>query len=121
MAKKKKTMIYLTEQQKWQLKLQAQEKGESVAAVIREAVDQYLARERPAVDYMAIVGIIEGEPGDNTSERVDEVLAKAFLEEDIHGESEETGRAVERRKAKHPEKPRKQQESVKRRRKRASN
>lgn len=92
---KKKTMIYLTEQQQWQLKQHAQEKGESMAALIRTAVDEFLARERPAVDYMAIVGFIEGEPGDNTSERVDEILAEAAMKEDIHGESEETRRQVD--------------------------
>lgn len=79
-----------------QLKLQAQEKGESVAAVIREAVDQYLARERPEVDYMEIVGLFEGSEPDNTSERVDEVLAEYFDSMDIHGESPETVAAVER-------------------------
>lgn len=92
---KKKTMIYLTEKQQWQLKLAAQEKGESVAALIREAVDQYLARERPQVDYMAIVGMFEGEPGEDASERADEILDEYFASVDIHGESEETRQAVE--------------------------
>lgn len=96
---KKKTMIYLTEKQQWQLKLSAQEKGASVAALIREAVDQYLARERPEVDYMAIVGMFEGEPGENTSERVDEILDEYFANADIHGESGETKRAAERCRA----------------------
>ncbi|MFA5809386.1 MAG: hypothetical protein WC935_03480 [Thermoleophilia bacterium] len=97
---KKKTMIYLTERQQWQLKQHAQEKGESMAGLIRTAVDEFLARERPVLDYMAIVGMFEGEPGDNASERVDEIIGEAMMEADIHGESEETRKAVARWQAK---------------------
>jgi len=96
---KKKTMVYLTERQHSQLKRHARETGDTMAGLVREAVDEFLARERPALDYMAIVGMFETEPN-NVSERVDEVLAEAALEEDIHGESKETKRAVERWKAK---------------------
>lgn len=78
----KKTMIYLSEEQQLLLKERAREKGVSMAALIREAVDGYLVREKPAVDYMAIVGIAEGAPGDRTSERVDEAMAKIVGDED---------------------------------------
>lgn len=84
---KKKTMIYLTEQQRWQLKLHAQEKGESMAGLIRSAVDEFLARERPTVGYEVIAGIGEAEP-DDISERVDEVLDEIAAREDVHGEKE---------------------------------
>ncbi len=89
---KKKTMIYLTERQQWQLKLQAQEKGESMAALIRAAVDQYLARERPQLDYMAIVGMFETKP-DNASVRVDEIVGEA-VEEDYLRSRKETRKAI---------------------------
>ena len=115
---KKKTMVYLTERQQWQLKLHAQEKGESMAGLIRTAVDEFLTRERPQVDYTSIVGFIKGEPGDNASERVDEILAEAYMEEDIHGESEETQQAIERWQAKQ-KKLEKQERKTKTDRKRA--
>lgn len=83
---KKKTMIYLTEGQQWQLRLKAEELGESMAAVIRTAVDEYLVRERPQIDYMAIVGIGEAEP--DISERIDEVMDEIADREDVHSETE---------------------------------
>lgn len=93
---KKKTMIYLTERQQWQLKLHAQETGDSMAGLIRTAVDEFLSRERPRVDYMAIVGMIEGEPGDDASERVDEIIGETMMGADIHGESEENRRLADK-------------------------
>lgn len=72
----KKTMVYLSEEQQLLLKQRARKRGVSMAALIREAVDGFLVREKPEVDYMAIVGMAEGVPGENVSERVDEVLAE---------------------------------------------
>jgi len=103
---KKKTMVYLTERQHSQLKRHASETGETMAGLIREAVDEFLARERPAVDYMAIVGMFETEP-DNVSERVDEVISDYMADEDIHGESEESRKAVEQWKKKQKSKHKK--------------
>ena len=74
----KKTMIYLKEQQQLVLRQRAKEKGVSVAALIRDAVDDFIVRERPQVDYLSIVGMAAGVSSERTSERVDAALAAAI-------------------------------------------
>lgn len=76
----KKTMIYLDERQQMLLRQKAKERGVSMAALIRGAVDDFLLREKPQVDYLAIVGMAAGQPGERTSERVDEALAELMRE-----------------------------------------
>lgn len=89
----KKTMVYLTERQRMQLKQKASEKNTSVAELIRSAVDAFLLREKPAVDYMSIVGMAEGVQGEHVSEQVDQVLA------DIMKNNDQTGKPPSRGKS----------------------
>ena len=80
----KRTQVQLDEASYELLRQKAHERRVSVAAVVREAVGQYLAeappRKRTLADFK-FVGIAKGEHPDNVSERHDEVLADALYEE----------------------------------------
>lgn len=73
----KRTMIYLEDNQYAKLSRLAKEKKESVAALIRTAVDSLLKRHGKDIDYMSIVGIAKSEP-DRISEEVESYLHKLF-------------------------------------------
>lgn len=93
----KKTMIYLKEQQQLVLRQRAREKGVSVASLIRDAVDDFIVREKPQVDYLLIVGMAAGVAGERTSERVDEALAAAMRKDRAgSGKGKKGGSAVKK-------------------------
>lgn len=92
----KKTMIYLKEQQQLVLRQRAREKGVSVASLIRDAVDDFIVREKPQVDYLSIVGIAAGVASERTSERVDEALAAAMRKDRAGSVKGKGGSAVKK-------------------------
>ena len=80
----KRTQVQLDEASYELLRRKAHERRVSVAAVVREAVGQYLAeappRKRTLADFK-FIGIAKDDEPDNVSERHDEVLADALYEE----------------------------------------
>ncbi len=69
----KRTMIYLPDAQHELLRKKAAVQRKSMAQLIRECIEEHLEPEKPG-DYMALVGIAEGPPCGDASERVDEYL-----------------------------------------------
>ncbi len=77
-----RTQISLTEEQAARLKRVAQERGVSMAAVIRDAVDAVVPdsdREEKWARALAVVGKHSGGEG-NVAEEHDRYLAEAFLD-----------------------------------------
>ena len=80
-AKKKPVQVYLREDQVKALRIVAERRGESMAALVREGVDKLLeqlpADEDPLLD---LVGLYDSGRGD-LAEKHDEVLAGMIKEE----------------------------------------
>jgi hypothetical protein len=69
---KRKTLIYLEEEQLRALRRRARGAGRSTAAEVREAVARYL--QSPPTALVGFVGSGEGPAGDDASSRADEIL-----------------------------------------------
>jgi plasmid stability protein len=67
-------MIYLEEDQFLQLKARARETGESMAAILREALRRYLEGEKGEEDPFFFVGLASGPEGEAVSEEAEEYL-----------------------------------------------
>lgn len=68
-----KTTVYLPEDLKRRVEETARERGVSEAALIREAIERMVARDRPRPRF----GLFRSTDG-GVAERVDEELAKGF-------------------------------------------
>ncbi len=76
----RKMMVYLDEDQFLRLKKRAAETGQPVAALVREAVNRYLAGAGGQVDYFSFVGSAAGPEGGNASETCEEILRHLLRE-----------------------------------------
>lgn len=74
----RKTMIYLEEGQYLRLKKTAAFSKKKMAELIREAVSEYLSRNKKGRRRCSFIGIASGPKGGRTSERVDEILEEVF-------------------------------------------
>ena len=83
-----RTQVQLTEEQAVLLRQVAADRGVSIAALMREAVDLWrttsprLTRDEKRRRALAIVGMIKGGPSD-IAERHDDYLAEAFDHEHL--------------------------------------
>jgi putative NADH-flavin reductase len=72
----RRTTIMLPDETAARVAREARRRGVSVAAVVREAVEEHLPPERPG--KLSFIGIVEGDVDD--SERIDEILADVYRE-----------------------------------------
>lgn len=70
----RKTMVYLENGQHDFLVRRAQKERRSIAELIREAVDAYMRQSRSDVPDLSFLGSVEGPPGDDASERDEEIM-----------------------------------------------
>jgi hypothetical protein len=83
-TKKIPMQIYLREDQVETLRIVAERRGESMAALVREGVDMLLDELPPGEDpLMDIIGLFDSGQGD-LAEKHDEYLAKMIKEENDH-------------------------------------
>ena len=76
-----RTQVSFDEEQYSTLQRRAQERGISMAALVREAVEDKLAdRDRERLNRLALsaVGVVSGKPGENISEDHDRYLDEAY-------------------------------------------
>ncbi|HET9242428.1 MAG TPA: ribbon-helix-helix protein, CopG family [Gaiella sp.] len=71
----KRTTIMLPDETAARVAREARRRGVSVAAVVREAVEEHLPPEQPR--RLSFIGIVEGDVDDAT--RVDEIVRDAIL------------------------------------------
>ena len=69
-----RTSVYLSEELKRRLERTARDRRASEAEVIRAALDEYTAKERPRPR----LPLFRGSEQTNIAERVDEILAEGF-------------------------------------------
>jgi hypothetical protein len=74
----RKTMVYLTDDQFFSLNQLTKQTNKRMAELIREAVEILIKEKTKDKDYFRFVGIGQGEPNGNTSEKIDEVLKEVF-------------------------------------------
>lgn len=74
----KKTMIYLEEDLHQLLRKKAKIKGKSMAMIVREAVRDYLHKNREETRYFSFVGIAEGPQNEEISSDVDKYLRESL-------------------------------------------
>ncbi|MEJ2263693.1 MAG: hypothetical protein P8X95_09625 [Anaerolineales bacterium] len=85
-ARKKPVQVYLREDQVKALRIVAERRGESMAALVREGVDKLLNELPPEEDpLLDILGLYDSGRGD-LAEKHDEYLASMIKEESL-GES----------------------------------
>ncbi|MCZ7588585.1 MAG: ribbon-helix-helix domain-containing protein [Gaiella sp.] len=77
----KRTTIMLPDETAARVAREARRRGVSVAAVVREAVEEHLPAEQPR--KLSFIGIVEGSVDDAT--RVDEVVRDAILQKHRDG------------------------------------
>ena len=76
-----RTQVSFDEEQYSALQRRADERGISMAALVREAVEDKLAdRDRERLNRLALsaIGIVRGKPGENISEDHDRYLDEAY-------------------------------------------
>ncbi|HEY5573906.1 MAG TPA: CopG family transcriptional regulator [Anaerolineales bacterium] len=84
-GKKKPIQIYLREDQVEALRIVAERRGESIAALVREGVDRLLDELPPNEDpLLDIIGLYDSGQGD-LAEKHDEYLARMIEEESGDG------------------------------------
>ena len=92
----KRTTIFVPESLERELQLYAKRQGKPAAAVVREAIAEYIADGRSRTKLPSFTGAFDG-PYTDTAERHEELL---FKELSPHGESRRAG--LRRRHARQP-------------------
>ena len=93
----KRTTVFAEPQMYQDLRRIAEAQGRPVAAVIRDALGQYVATHRPKGRRFSFTGIGESETGD-LSQRVDEIV-REHLENEFRQERESWEQELRRRAA----------------------